>query len=152
MEQWRILHILFSLFVAVVGLAVLCNLCLLCLIKGMVGQSFPLTGAADITPIVSALTKRWNGPEPHLSIVSDIPCLVSETARGSWPVYFCRSVLVLWLLFVEAVIFIQMFCPHCDNHLSVCLKAVVPSNVLSFLEVKVRTEYHAPRLNNKILL
>lgn len=63
----------FDMFVGIVRLAVLCNLSLLCLIKGMVGQSFPLTGTADVTPIVSALTKaKWS--EPHLSTVSDIQC------------------------------------------------------------------------------
>jgi len=70
--------------------------------KGMVGP-FPLTGTADITSIVSALTKaKWS--EPGLSIVSDIPC-PCVSAWGSWHVYFYRSVLVLWLRFVEAVIF-----------------------------------------------
>lgn len=47
----------FNLFVAIVWSAVLCNVSFV-LIKGMVGQSFPLTETADIAPIVSALTKR----------------------------------------------------------------------------------------------
>lgn len=138
------------MFVAIVRLAVLCNLSLLCLIKGMVGQSFPLTGTADVTPIVSALTKaKWS--EPHLSTVSDIQCLSLWDCLRRLACLFLQIGVSALTALCWSCYFFRMFCPHCDNHLSERLKPWFAGNVLNFLEVKVGTEYHTPRLKKKIM-